>query len=149
MTNRFARPVKAVSSVEQIPVGTRVWKVYGIYPPSVGSCYEVLSEPYVPKNSSSLNGDNLFVDVVYLKSNGDYETNYAGGHLTSQMSLLDANIGKDNWYNDNYVFLSQEDAASAVKWFTLLYALNPTEVQAEIERKARISERYNSMHYDD
>jgi hypothetical protein len=137
--NRFARPLAAVQSMEQIPVGTRVWHVYGIYPPRVSKELEVVSGAYMSKHSNS-----LFFNVAYLKNNGDYYTCYNGTRLESRHSLMDANIDCENRYNDNYFFLSKESADRAVRWFNLLYAFSPTAVEQEMER-------YNSLndYYDD
>ncbi len=141
--NRFARPAAAVQSMEQIPVGTRVWYVYGIYPPQAGKEQEVVSGAYKSEHS-----DSLFFKVAYLKDNGDYDTSYDGSRLDSEHSLLDANIDGDNPYNDNYFFLSEEDATRAVRWFALLYALNPTAVEEERERSNSLSGYYDDYDYD-
>lgn len=140
--NRFARPAAAVQSMEQLPVGTRVWYVYGIYPPQVGYEQEVVSGAYKSKHS-----DSLFFKVAYLKDNGEYDTCYDGRRLESEHSLKDANIDCDNGYNDNYFFLSKEDADRAVRWFALLYALNPTAAVEEMERVQSWNDYHND--YDD
>ena len=141
--NRFARPTAAVRSMEQLPVGTRVWYVYGIYPPQVDKEKEVVSGAYKSEHS-----DSLFFKLAYLKDNGEYDTLYDGKRLESEHSLMDANIDCDNGYNDNYFFLSKEDADRAVRWFNLLYALNPIAVVEEMERCNSLNDHWNDYDYD-
>jgi hypothetical protein len=140
MTSRFSRPAKAVSCREQIPVGTRVWHMYGIWPVSGPTEYEVASEPYTSKYGIDV------VDVFYLTKQGTRETIFGGGApLRTQKSLLDANIDKDNHYNDNYMFLSKEDAESCVRWFQLCYSLDSSLVE---EEKIRTQRNANHYYYD-
>lgn len=143
MANRFARPAASVQSMEQLPVGTRIWYVYGIYPPRVCKEQEVVSGALKSKHS-----DSLFFKVAYLKDNGEYDTCYNGQRLESEHSLMDANINGDNGYNDNYFFLSKEDADRSVRWFSLLYALNPTAVADEMERFDSLNDYWNDYDND-
>ena len=142
MPNRFQRPRNSVSCVEQIPVGTRVWYVYGIWPPQVGEAVEVASEPFDGVAGSQ------FIAVKYLRKDGRYETTYDGNEMIGQHSLMDANIGVDNHYNDNYFFLSREQAVSCVKWFQLLYALNPPLVAQEQDRAKDYWNDFDDSYYD-
>jgi hypothetical protein len=144
--NRFARPAAAVQSMEQIPVGTRVWYVYGVYPPQAGKEQEVASEAYMSEH-----GHSLFFKVAYLKDDGNYEKGFNGDVLTSDHSLMDANIDGDNPYNDNYFFLSKEDADRCVLWFKLLYDLNPPLVEQENERHRMFDDYwtdYDNSYYE-
>lgn len=126
--NRFNRPSNAVSQVEQIPVGTQVWYVYGIYPPQVGEAVEVASDPFDGVSGSQ------FIEVKHLRKDGSYDVGFDGKEFTGTHSLLDANIGQTNHYNDNYFFLSKEAAENCVRWFQLLYDLNPPLVALETSR---------------
>lgn len=131
----FARPRSAVTDIAQMPVGTRVWYVCGIWPPFVEGPYEVLSEPELHETT-----DSLFINLAYLDFDGTHKTAYNGTVVTDHHSLTDGNVGVDNRYNDNYFFLSAEAAERARRWIEFQYELAPDALASERSRRIQADE---------
>ncbi len=133
----FARPRSAVTYIAQMPIGTRVWYVCGVWPPFVEGPREVLSEPELHEATNS-----LFITVAYLTVAGTYSTGYDGTALTDNHSLKDGNVGEDNHYNDNYFFLSADAAERARMWIEFQYELSSDILVSERARRDRLDQTF-------
>lgn len=136
MAKYFERPEGALTreQFDKLMVGTPLYEVYGIFPPEASK---------TPKY------------LIHHQSRGDraddnFETYNVKYDFVSENSRTDRNIGKNgtNGYNDNYLFLTLEDAEAAVEEFKRLYKETPDLVQKEHKRIQWIDEIFDYA-YDD
>ena len=132
MNEDFIRPaINAVTSPEQLTVGTKLWHVYGIWSPfmDVGpSTVQIAPVKYSDHpegDPSRLLSNSMVFSVSRQLSDGRTHTDL--------QFLSDGNIG--DHYNNNYWFLSREDAESFVQQCTADWKSRPDAIKETIERR--------------
>jgi hypothetical protein len=125
---RFPRPVGAIGSADDLKVGDRIWRVYGIWPPQMGGEFIVSrpAGPYNerPKNLRSPQDDEIVFDVRYAKSN-----------LTAMEFASDGNMKPNHSHNDNYWFRTEAEALDAVRFLKDQWEAVPGLIAEDIQRR--------------
>jgi hypothetical protein len=124
----FIRPaINAVTSVEELTVGTKLWHAYGIWAPFVSAHeYTVVRAP-IPYNQHPSCPSFLkdSESIVFNTINGE---GYTEMHFAS-----DGNIG--NHHNDNYWFKTKESAEVYRTQCREDWDAHPEEIERVQERR--------------
>lgn len=140
MSHIYPVPDKAIKDVSELKEGMLVWYAGagGVCSPSVTGVYRL----------GEFTNEGKFAHFVYqTEKNGTYEDEYfLGKPFGREMSLLDANVLRDNKYNDWYLFRNEQDAIDAVANMKALEEIDPVVKNKKIETIEEY--RFYRMEYD-
>lgn len=139
----FIRPaLNAITSAEELTVGTKLWHVYGIFTPFVSSHeYTVIRAPISFNQHPSWKEchSRLEDDIVFDTDNGTHQEKHFA---------FDGNIGAH--HNNNYWFKTKEAADAYCVQCREDWESNPDEIERVQERRRQ--DALDSLHddyYDD
>lgn len=116
----FIRPaINAVTSIEELTVGTKLYHVFGIWPPFVAAYeYTVTRAPIRYDQHPEKLHSNAMDSLVFDTNNGKH---------TEMQFCTDGNIG--GHHNSNYWFKSREDAEIYRAQCHQDWTANPEEIE--------------------
>jgi hypothetical protein len=152
---RLPTPDCVIQDASVLKRGQRVWRVYGIYPPSVGSESVVASKPmtYAQAKAEELEsadgsslGDGMVIKLLKMDEDGGPYM-ILGKPRVETTFLSGWNLGGPDqiWGNDNYLCASKEDAQRAVEQLAAAYEANPYAKARELERQRENREESRAL----